>query len=120
MSKITLPALVAQLAQDGLDVARAEVRLVKARLSIRLSEAKTGLIFLAAAALLALLGLIGLVVGLVGALATLVGPGLAGLIVMLAFLAVAGLLGWLGARRLSAKPEPITAPTALPALEHHG
>lgn len=117
MSRVTIPALVSQLLHDGVDLARAEVRLARARLTIKLAEVKVGAIFLAAAALVAFLGLIGLVVGVVMALATLVGPGLAGLIVLVVALLIAGVLGWLGAKRLSAKPEPITAPTAPLALE---
>ncbi len=107
MNRIALPGLVAQLLQDGAAVARAEVALVKARITTRVAAARTGLILFAAAGLVALLSLIGLVTGLVMALATLVGPGFAGLIVLVVGLLIAGLLGWIGAGQLSAKPEPV-------------
>lgn len=117
MDRVSVPALVTQLLHDGVDLVRAEVRLAKARAGAKLAEVKVGAIFLAAAALIAFLGLIGLVVGLVMALATLVGPGFAGLIVLVVALLIAGVLGLLGAKRLSAKPQPITAPAAPLALE---
>lgn len=115
MNRIALPGLIAQLLQDGVAVARAEIRLGKARVTSRLVAARTGLILLVIAGIVALLSLIGLVVGLVMALAEVVNPALAGLIVMAVGLAIAGVFGWLGARRLSGRPVP--APDAHPALD---
>lgn len=107
LDRVALPALVSQLLADGADVARAEVRLAKAKLTTRLAAVKTAAILLVAAALLAILGLIGLVVGCVMALATLIGPGWAGLVVFAVLIVVAAALGWLGVRQLSTPPRAI-------------
>lgn len=107
MGARAIPQLVTQLLHDGVALARAEVQLAKSRVSVRLAAAKSGIIYLAAAALVAVLALIGLVVGIVLALTPLVGGLLAGLIVLAVGGALAGVLGWLGIRRLTAKPDAV-------------
>ena len=108
MSNSTIPALAAQLLEEGTAVARAELRVVKARVGARIAAAKTAAILFAAAAILALLGLIGFVVGCVLALSRVMNPVLAGLVGLVVTLLIAAILGWIGARSLSAKP--VTAP----------
>jgi hypothetical protein len=101
VEKIALPALIARLFQETLDVGRAEIQVAKSRLFARLRAAKTGLALLIVALLFALSALIGLILGLVLALVPLVGAALAGVIVSVGGLVVAGLFGWIGARLLS-------------------
>ena len=81
--------LFGRLIDDGRSLARAEVNLYKQVALRRVARARTGLILLAAGAVLGLSALTALVVGSVLALATLVGP-LAGGLIVAAVLALAG------------------------------
>jgi len=94
-------ATIVQVAEDAKSYATAQIDLYKAIASARLTAAKSGIIFLVAAAVLAIAAIGGLVVGAILALATLVGPGWATLIVVVVMLAIAGVLGKMAASRLS-------------------
>ena len=91
-----------QLVDDGRHYVGAEVSLYKEIALYRVGKARTGLIALAAGAVLALAGLVAAVVGLVIGLAVLIGPVAAGLVIG----AVAGLAAFLlirfGTRKLTA------------------
>ncbi|HEY0271366.1 MAG TPA: phage holin family protein [Sphingomonas sp.] len=101
MERIALPALIARLFQEAQDVGRAEIRLARGKLLVRLRAARNGLILLVAALVIVFAALVGLVVGLVLQLAALVGGALAGVIVLAGGLVIAGLLGLIGGRLLS-------------------
>ncbi len=106
-----VPALLRQLFDDVRDVARAEVRLVKARIFdlVRKSRAAIGLLM---GALLAVQGAVtALMVGLVLQLAPLVGAALAGAIVMLVVLLLAGMLVWAATRLFAKTASPPVANT---------
>ena len=102
--QIGIGELASRLVGDAKHVARAEVALYKARAIETVELWKAAAILFAVAGVLALAALIALLVGAILTLATLVGPGWATLIVVGAVLVLAGLSGWLGARRLKAKP----------------
>jgi hypothetical protein len=112
-----LPALIGQLFEDALALARAEVRLGKARAYDLLRRSRTALILLIAALLLVQGAVMALMIGLVLALAPLVGPAFAGLILMALALLLAALLAWLAVRHIATpqeKPAPATVPAPLP------
>ena len=73
--------LVGRLIEDGRTYARAEIDLLRQIARHRVARARTGLILLAAGAVLALSALTALILGLVLGLATLIHPLLAGLAV---------------------------------------
>jgi hypothetical protein len=73
--------LVNRLIEDGRSYARAEVDLLKQIARHRAGRARSGLILLAAGAVLLLSALTALIIGLVLGLATLIGPLGAGLVV---------------------------------------
>ena len=81
--------LIGRLLDDGRSYARAEIDLIRQIARHRAARARTGLIMLAAGAVLALSALTALILGLVLGLATLIHPLLAGL-------AVAALLAGVG------------------------
>lgn len=96
-----LTTLVARLTSDAREVARAEIALVKARVSDSITRYRNAAVFFAAAGVLALAALIALLVGLILTIATLVGPGFATLIVTGIVLVIAGVLAMIGKGRLS-------------------
>ena len=96
----SIGALFSRLRIEGADYAKAELRLVRARVSDRVARLRTGVILLVAAALLGIAALIALLVGLIETLATLIGPGWATLAVVGGSLLLAGLLGAIGAASL--------------------
>src|ERR1700754_243536 len=108
-----LPALIGQLFEDALALARAEVRLGKARAYDLLRRSRTALVLLVGALLLVQAAVIALVLGLVLTLVPLVGPAFAGLILMAAALLLAALLAWLAVRQI-AVPADKAAPPPLP------
>jgi len=81
--------LLTRLIEDGRTYARAEIDLLRQIARHRAARARTGLVMLAAGAVLALSALTALILGLVLGLATLIHPLLAGL-------AVAALLAGIG------------------------
>lgn len=94
VTTMALPDLFRRLVDDGRNVAKAELRLVKARAQDLVRRSRSAIVLLVIA-LLAIQGaVVALVVGLVLEMLPLVGPALAGLIVMVALLVVAGLLAW--------------------------
>lgn len=109
-SEESIGALFSRLRTEGMSYARAELRLVRARVAGRAALLRTAAILLGAAALLAIGALIALLVGLIATLATLIGPGWATLAVVGATLLIAGLLGAIGAgalrKALSAEAVP--------------
>jgi hypothetical protein len=96
----SIGALFSRLRTEGMDFARAELRLVRARVSGRAALVRSAVILLVAAALLAIGALIALLVGLIATLSVLIGPGWATLVVVGGTLLVAGILGALGAAAL--------------------
>jgi hypothetical protein len=108
-----LPALIGQLFEDALSLAKAEVRLAKARVYDLLRRSRTALILLVAALLLVQGSMVALMLGLVLTLAPLVGPAFAGLILLAAGLVLAGLLGWLALRHIAAPAEK-SVPAPIP------
>ncbi len=100
--------LVSRLIEDGRSYARAEIDLLKQIARHRAGRARTGLVLVAAGAVLGLSALTALVLGLVLGLATLIGPLAAGLVVTVALAAIAFLLvrfGVAGLRALSGDEE---------------
>lgn len=73
--------LIGRLLEDGRSYARAEIDLLRQIARHRAARARTGLILVAAGAVLALSALTALILGLVLGLATLIHPLLAGLVV---------------------------------------
>lgn len=73
--------LVSRLIEDGRSYARAEIDLMRQIARHRAARARTGLIMLAAGAVLALSALTAMILGLVLGLATLIHPLLAGVAV---------------------------------------
>lgn len=100
--------LISRLIEDGRNYARAEIDLLKQIARHRAGRARTGLVLVAAGALLGLSALTALVLGLVLGLATLIGPLAAGVVVT-AVLAGAGYLliryGLAGLRALGGDEE---------------
>jgi len=96
----SIGTLLSRVVSDAEQVARAEIALQKAKVVVKIGEAKTGVVALLVAVVLAILALIGLVVGVLMILAPIVGPAWATVIVVgvLAVLAVA--LGSFGMNRL--------------------
>jgi len=97
----TLTALVSQLVDDGRSFVAAEIDLVKARASDKVTRYRNAAIFFAVAGVLALAALIALLVGLVMTLTPLTGPLGATLIVVGAVLVIAGILAMVGKSRLT-------------------
>ena len=100
--------LVNRLIEDGRSYARAEVDLLKQIARHRAGRARSGLILLAAGAVLLLSSLTALIIGLVLGLATLIGPLGAGLVVAAVLAGVGYLLvrfGLSGLRALSGDEE---------------
>lgn len=87
----SIATLLSRAVSDAEQVARAEIALQKARVAVKVGEAKTGVVALLAAVVLAILALIGLVVGVLMILTPVVGPVWATVIVVgvLAVLAIA-------------------------------
>ena len=96
-----LPALLRQLINDARNVARAETRLLKARVFDFIRRSRSAIILLLAALLAVQGAVVALMVGLVLQLAPLVGAAWAGVIVMGAILLIAGLLAWSAIRLLT-------------------
>lgn len=100
--------LVSRLIEDGRSYAHAEIDLLKQIARHRAGRARTGLVLVAAGAVLGLSALTALVLGLVLGLATLIGPLAAGLAVT-ALLAGIGFVllrfGLAGLRALSGDEE---------------
>jgi putative superfamily III holin-X len=100
--------LVNRLIEDGRSYARAEIDLLKQIARHRAGRARTGLVLVAAGAVLGLSALTALVLGLVLGLATLIGPLAAGLVVTAVLAGIAFLLvrfGLAGLRALSGDEE---------------
>lgn len=99
--------LLARLRAEGEGFARAELRLVRARVADRVARLRTGVVLLLAAVVVALAVVIALPVGLIATLAPLIGPGLATLAVVGGGLLIAALLGGVGVSALkkALKPE---------------
>jgi hypothetical protein len=107
-----LPTLLRRLIDDACNVARAELRLVKARTYDLIRRSRTAILLLIVA-LLALQGaMIALVVGLVLQLVPLVGAAWAGVIVMAALLLIAGIFAWSAMRQFSSPASPPTGTAA--------
>jgi hypothetical protein len=104
-----LPALIGQLFEDALSLAKAEVRLAKARVYDLLRRSRTALVLLMAAFLIVQGAVVALMLALVLTLAPLVGPAFAGLILLAAGLVLAGLLGWLALRQIAGPAEKVPA-----------
>ena len=105
-----LPALLRQLIDDARNLARAEIRLVKARAFDLIQRSKVAILLLIVALLAVQGAVVALMVGLVLQLAPLVGAAWAGVIVMAALLLLAGLLAWGALRQFSS---PAVAPTEI-------
>lgn len=100
--------LIGRLIEDGRGYARAEIDLLKQIARHRAARARTGLVMLAAGAVLALSALTALILGLVLGLATLIHPLLAGLAVAAALAGIGyGLIryGLAGLRALGGDEE---------------
>ena len=100
----SIGALFTNVVDDGRELAKAEIALVKAKLSERVASYKVAAIFFGAAAVLAFAAVITLLVGLVLALAPLIGPLLATLVVVGIVLVLAVVLAVIGKNSL--KPPP--------------
>lgn len=100
--------LIGRLIEDGRGYARAEIDLLRQIARHRAARARTGLVMLAAGAVLALSALTALILGLVLGLATLIHPLLAGLAVAAALAGIGyGLIryGLAGLRALGGDEE---------------
>lgn len=94
-------SLVHRAVADARELATAEIALVKARASERISAFTSAAIFFGAAAVLAMSAVTALLVGLILALATLIGPlGATGVVVVVT-LAIAGVLALIGKGKLA-------------------
>lgn len=94
--------LLSRAVTEAQDVARAEIALQKARLSLKVAEGRSAAILLAGALVTATMTLTALVVGMLLILQRLLGPGWATLIVVGTLLVATGLLAWLGVRNVKA------------------
>lgn len=94
--------LLSRAVAEAQDVARAEIALQKARLSVKVAEGRSAAIFLVGALVTGGMTLTALVVGSLLVLQRLLGPGWATLIVAGTLLAATGLLAWLGLRDIKA------------------
>ena len=100
-----LPTLLRRLIDDARNVARAEIRLLKARTFDLMRRSKVAILLLIVALLAVQGAVVALMVGLVLQLTPLVGAAWAGVIVMAALLLIAGILAWAALRQFSA-PAP--------------
>lgn len=98
----SIGALLGRLAEDGRAFVKAEVGVYKAIAARRMKRARTGLIALAAGAVLLVCSVTAFLFGLVLWLATLIGPLLAGLAVAASFILVGFLLVRAGLSGLTA------------------
>jgi membrane protein implicated in regulation of membrane protease activity len=104
------------LLEDALALARAEVRLGKARAYDLLRRSRVAILLLGCALLLVQGAVAAAMLGFVLALTPVVGPAWAGLILFVAALLLAALLGWLALRYIAGPSEkPETAPEAMEA-----
>lgn len=93
-------SLLTRAMSDAGEVARAEIALQKARLTARLAEGRSALVFLVGALVTASMTLTAVVVGALLILQSVVGPGWATVIVVGVLLLVTGILGWLALRHV--------------------
>ncbi len=93
-SEDSITSLVARLIDDGEAFVRAELKLYRARLFVRLGEARSAILLATGAFLLSQAVLVAGLVGLLMILRRLVGPGWATLIVVGSGLVVAGVMVW--------------------------
>lgn len=91
----SIVALFSRLVDDAETFVRAEIRLYRANLFERLTEARTAIIMILTAFLLAQSAIIALLVGLVVILRPILGAVGATAVVVVGAIAVAGLLAWL-------------------------
>jgi hypothetical protein len=103
-----LPTLLRRLIEDARNVARAEIRLFKARAFDLVRRSRIAILLLIVALLAVQGAVVALMVGLVLQLAPMVGAAWAGVIVMAVLLFIAGLLAWSALRQFSA---PASAPS---------
>jgi hypothetical protein len=98
----SLATLAGQAFDEGRALAKAEIALVKAKVSERIGAYRSAIVFFAIAGVLALAALIALLVGAILSLATLIGPGWATLAVVAGVLVIAGVFALIGKGRLAA------------------
>lgn len=92
---------LSRLVEDGRELVAAEIGLVKARASDRITRYRVAATFFAVAGILALAALIALLVGLILTLAPRIGPGLATVAVVGGTLVVVVVLALIGKARLT-------------------
>ena len=96
-----ISTLVHRAVADAKELATAEIALVKAKASERISAFARAAIFFGAAGVLALSAVVALLVGLILSLATLIGPlGATGVVVVVTLI-VAGILAMIGKGKLA-------------------
>lgn len=92
--------IVSDIVDEGKAYARAELNVVKAKVTTKLGALKTPVILLAAALFIGMAALNALAVAIFVALAMLMSPLLAGILAFLLIGGIAALLGWLGIQKL--------------------
>ncbi len=92
--------LVHELIENGKAYAKAEVNVVKAMATSKVSAVKTPAILFGAAYLLLNAAIVALAVGVALGLATVIGPLAGGAAGFLLFAGLAGLCGWIGYAKL--------------------
>ncbi len=97
----SIVALFSRLVDDAETFVRAEIRLYRANLFARLTEARTAIIMILTAFLLAQSAIIALLVGLVVILRPILGAVGATASVVIGAITVAGLLAWLAIDKIS-------------------
>lgn len=97
----SIVALFSRLVDDAETFVRAEIRLYRANLLERLTEARTAIIMILTAFLLAQSAIIALLVGLVVILRPMLGAVGATATVVVSAITIAGLLAWLAIDKIS-------------------
>lgn len=97
----SIVALFSRLVDDAETFVRAEIRLYRANLFARLTEARTAIIMILTAFLLAQSAIIALLVGLVVILRPILGAVGATATVVVSAITIAGLLAWLAIDKIS-------------------
>ncbi len=97
----SIVALFSRLVDDAETFVRAEIRLYRANVFARLTEARTAIIMILTAFLLAQSAIIALLVGLVVILRPILGAVGATATVVIGAITVAGLMGWLAIAKIS-------------------
>lgn len=97
----SIVALFSRLVDDAETFVRAEIRLYRANLFSRLTEARTAIVMILTAFLLAQSAIIALLVGLVVILRPILGAVGATATVVVSAITIAGLLAWLAIDKIS-------------------